>query len=243
MSKGREAMHLYLNKVSKNYKQFKDSPALDQLSFKIESHEQMVAIIGPSGSGKSTILNLIAALDSPDSGDIMVGSHNITQFNRKQLAHYRLHEIGIIFQFFNLFPTLSLFENIAIPGYLAKKTSKALKARVEELAEQVGIRGLLNSYPHEVSGGEAQRTAICRALMNQPRLLLADEPTGNLDTETAKLIFNLLQHLSETQKITALIVTHDLSLINKVNKVINLENGRIQLWTSLYSSNTSLFPT
>lgn len=224
---GLELMRLQLNRVFKNYKQFKDTQALDDVSFIVEAQEKMVAIAGPSGSGKSTLLNLIAALDTPDSGSIVVGSHNLTRFDRSQLANYRLHEIGIIFQFFNLFPTLTLFENIAVPGYLAKKKPNVLKKRVEDLAEQVGIQHLLKSYPHEVSGGEAQRTAICRALINEPQLILADEPTGNLDTETAKLIFSLMQRVTEQQKVTALIVTHDLNLIKNVDKVITIQNGRI----------------
>ncbi len=221
-------MHLFLNKVVKSYKQFKNNKALDEVSFQIEPQEKIVAITGPSGSGKSTLLNLIAALDNPDSGEIIVGSHHLTRLDRNQLANYRLHEIGIIFQFFNLFPTLTVFENIAIPGYLAKKKQALLNKKIHELTEIVGIRHLLNNYPHEISGGEAQRTAICRALINSPRLLLADEPTGNLDSETANLIFALIHHLVERQKLTALIVTHDLSLIQNVHRIINIKNGRIQ---------------
>lgn len=221
-------MHLHLNQVFKQYKQFKDTQALNNVSFKIHHQEKIVAVVGPSGSGKSTLLNLIAALDKPDAGDIIVGSHNIAHFNRAQLAQFRLYEIGIIFQFFNLFPTLTVFENIAVPGYLAKKSSKTLRKKVIELAEQVGIQQLLTSYPHEISGGEAQRTAICRALINEPRLLLADEPTGNLDTETAQVIFSLIKNLTEHKKIMAMIVTHDLNLIKDVNKIITIHNGRIR---------------
>lgn len=222
-------MHISLNNIVKSYKQFKNNQALDNVSFKIEPQEKMVAIIGHSGSGKSTLLNLIAALDKPDSGEIMIGSHDVTKLNRIQLSNYRLYEIGIIFQFFNLFPTLTVLENISVPGYLAKKKSKVLNKIVHELAEHVGIKHLLQSYPHEISGGEAQRTAICRALINKPRLLLADEPTGNLDTETAKVIFSLIQHFVEHLKLTALIVTHDLSLIENVDRVINIQNGRLQV--------------
>lgn len=220
-------MYISFQNITKQYDQFKNNLALSDVSFKIEPQEKMVAIVGPSGAGKSTILNLIAALDQPDSGEILVSSQNITQLNRFQLANYRLHEIGIIFQFFNLFPTLTVFENIAVPGYLAKIPNKVLHRKVEVIAEQVGIGHLLKSYPHEVSGGEAQRTAICRALINGPKLLLADEPTGNLDTETAALIFSLLQSLVEKQKLTVLIVTHDVNLIKNVDKIITVKNGRV----------------
>jgi ABC-type lipoprotein export system ATPase subunit len=122
-----------------------------------------------------------------------------------------------------------VFENIAVPAYLANASKKMVQAKVEELAEQVGISHILKNYPHEISGGEAQRTAICRALMNNPKLLLADEPTGNLDTETAKIIYSLLQSLVEMQKLTVLVVTHDVNLITHVNKIITIENGRIHL--------------
>jgi putative ABC transport system ATP-binding protein len=222
-------MVITLKNIFKHYDAFKNNIALNDVTFTIEPQEKMVAIVGPSGAGKSTLLNLIAALDQPDSGEIRVGSNNLTRLNRAQLANYRLYEIGIIFQFFNLFPTLTVFENIAVPGYLAKTNNKILNRKVEEIAEQVGISHLLKKHPHEVSGGEAQRTAICRALINGPQILLADEPTGNLDTETAKIIFSLLQSLVEQQKLTVLVVTHDLSLINKVDKVINVKNGRVLL--------------
>jgi putative ABC transport system ATP-binding protein len=222
-------MYISLKNIFKQYDEFKNNQALNDVTFKIEPQEKMVAVVGPSGAGKSTLLNLIAALDQPDSGEIIVSSQNITRLSRSQLANYRLHEIGIIFQFFNLFPTLTVFENIAVPGYLAKTPNKILHRKVEEIAEQVGISHLLKNHPHEVSGGEAQRTAICRALINGPRLLLADEPTGNLDTETAKVIFSLLQSLVEQQKLTVLVVTHDVNLINNVDKVITVKNGRVLL--------------
>lgn len=203
--------------------------ALNDVSFKIEPQEKMVAIIGPSGAGKSTLLNIIAALDQVDSGEVIVSSHNITRLSHSQLANYRLREIGIIFQFFNLFPTLSVFENIAVPRYLAKASKKIVHTQVEEIAEQVGISHILKHYPHEISGGEAQRTAICRALINKPKLLLADEPTGNLDTKTAKTIYSLLQSLVVQQKLTVLVVTHDVNLITHVDRIITIENGRVIL--------------
>lgn len=219
-------MHISLKKICKQYDQFKDNNALNNVTLHIETHEKIVAIVGPSGAGKSTLLNLIAGLDEPTSGEIIVRSQNITRFNRTQLANYRLHEIGIIFQFFNLFPTLTVFENIAVPGYLANTNQKILNQKVKNLAEQVGIAHLLKSYPHEISGGEAQRTAICRALINEPKLLLADEPTGNLDTKTATVIFSLLQNLVKHKKLTALIVTHDVDLI-EADKIIHVQNGQI----------------
>jgi ABC-type lipoprotein export system ATPase subunit len=220
-------MNLSIKQVYKEYEQYKNTQALADVTVTIESTECMVGIVGPSGAGKSTLLNLIAALDQPSSGEIIVANHNLSLLNRTQLAHYRLHEIGVIFQFFNLFPTLTIFENIAIPGYLAKTPRKILRKEVEAIAEQVHIEHLLNHYPHEVSGGEAQRTAISRALINKPRLLLADEPTGNLDTQTATEIFALLQKLVEKHRLTALIATHDISLLKHVDKIITMQNGHI----------------
>lgn len=220
-------MPVFINNVSKQYEQFKDNQALIDVSLTIESHEHTTAIIGPSGSGKSTLLNLIAALDKPNSGEIIVNSLNLSKLSRVQLARYRLHEIGIIFQFFNLFPTLTIFENIAVPAYLANTSRKIFKIEVEKIAEHVGIRHLLHHYPHEVSGGEAQRTAICRALINKPKLLLADEPTGNLDSETAVVIFSLIQSLVSQLGSSAIIVTHDMHLVRNVNKMIHIKNGRV----------------
>ncbi|GGI88018.1 ABC transporter ATP-binding protein [Legionella impletisoli] len=220
-------MAIILRHVFKQYKQFKNNQALVDVSLRIDPEDKMVALIGPSGSGKSTLLNLIAALDKPNSGEIIVNSRNILRLNRTDLAQYRLHDVGIVFQFFYLFPTLTIFENIAVPGYLANTSRKNLKKEVEAIADLVGIRHLLNRHPHEISGGEAQRTAICRALINKPKLLLADEPTGNLDTETAHVIFSLMQTLVEHRRLTAIIATHDLHLLKKVNKTIELKNGHI----------------
>ena len=220
-------MQIEINHVYKEYEQYKDNQALVDVSVTIQPNEHMVAIVGPSGAGKSTLLNLIAALDQPSAGNICVNARNLSKLNRTQLARFRLHEIGIIFQFFNLFPTLTVFENIAVPGYLAKTPRKILHQEVETLAEQVHIAHLLKHYPHQVSGGEAQRTAIARALINQPKLLLADEPTGNLDTQTATEIFTLLHNLVEQRGLTALIATHDVNLVKQVDKIITMKNGQI----------------
>ncbi len=222
-------MHIRIKNICKQYEQYKNNQALIDVTVNIERLEHLVALVGPSGAGKSTLLNLIAALDKPSSGEISVNGQNISKLNRAQLANYRLHEIGIIFQFFNLFPTLTIFENIAVPGYLAKTPRKALNIDVEKIAEQVGIKHLLKHYPHEVSGGEAQRTAISRALINKPKLLLADEPTGNLDSETAIGIFSLLQTLVEQRGLTALIATHDVRLVMHVDRTLTMKNGRLVL--------------
>lgn len=220
-------MHIRIKNICKQYEQYKNNQALIDVTLSIEQLEHVVAIVGPSGAGKSTLLNLIAALDKPNSGEISINGRNILKLDRTQLANYRLHEIGIIFQFFNLFPTLTIFENIAVPGYLAKTSRKTLNIEVEKLAEQVGIKHLLQHYPHEVSGGEAQRTAISRALINKPKLLLADEPTGNLDSETAIEIFSLLQTLVEQRGLTAFIATHDVRFVTHVDRTITMKNGRL----------------
>lgn len=222
-------MYIEFSHVYKKYEEFKDATALTDVSLCIEYEKRMIAIRGHNGAGKSTLLNLLAGLDHPDSGQVIVGTKDLTKLSRNELADYRLQEIGIIFQFFNLFQTYTLFENIAIPGYIAGKSRKTLKHDIEHLADEIGIRGILNKYPHEISGGEMQRTAIARALINKPRILLADEPTGNLDTENAINIYTLLHELATEEKITVIVVTHDERMVTYADQIILMENGRVAL--------------
>lgn len=222
-------MHIEFSNVYKKYEEFKDATALLDVSFVIESTKKMIAIRGHNGAGKSTLLNLLGALDTADSGKIIVGNKDLTLLNRNQLAEYRLHEIGIVFQFFNLFPTFTIYENIAMPGYLARTNRKKLHNDVKAIAEKVGIIHLLNKLPHEISGGEMQRAAIARALINEPKLLLADEPTGNLDTENAKNIYGLLHRLANESNVTVIVVTHDERMVSYADKIILMENGKVLL--------------
>jgi len=222
-------MHIEFSHVYKTYKDFKDATALENVSFCIESEHRMIAIQGHNGAGKSTLLNLLAALDSPDSGRILVGEQDLTQLSRNALANYRLHEIGIVFQFFNLFPSRTIEENIALPGYLADRNRKALKKDVEKLAEEVEITHILKKYPHEVSGGQMQRAAIARALINHPKMLLADEPTGNLDTQSAMKIYDLLHRLAHEENVTIIAVTHDERMVKFAEKIIRMENGKVSI--------------
>ncbi len=220
-------MHIEFQDVYKTYP-VKGATVLQGVSFRIDS-ESMIAIRGHNGAGKSTLLNLLGALDHPDSGKIIVGDRDITQLSRNALADYRLHEIGIVFQFFNLFPTYTIEENIAIPGYLANRSRKTLKIEVEKLAEEVKITHILKKFPHEISGGEMQRAAIARALINHPKILLADEPTGNLDTQNAINIYRLLHSLAFEENVTIIVVTHDERMVEFADKIVLMENGVVSI--------------
>lgn len=221
-------MEIIIKHLKKSYSDHTNSVAINDISFTITTNEKITAILGPSGSGKSTLLNLIAALDSPDSGEIIIDGTNIVHLTRNQLADYRLYKIGIIFQAFNLFPTFTVFENIAVPAYLAGLPIKEIRRRITEIADIIGIRHLLGKKPHQISGGESQRTAIARSLINNPQLLLADEPTGNLDSKNAETVFSILCDLTKKINLKTIIVTHDEHLVQNVCKKLIIKNGQIE---------------
>lgn len=186
---------------------------------------QFVSIIGPSGSGKSTLLGLIAGLDSPSTGRILLDGQDITAMNEDELAEFRGQTLGFVFQSFHLIPSLTAFENILVPMEI-RGIPEASK-RAQQLLADVGLTSRGHHYPSQLSGGEQQRIAIARAFANEPPILLADEPTGNLDTNNGAHILDLLLKLNEVRQTTLVLVTHDQALANKANRKISLLGGRV----------------
>lgn len=186
---------------------------------------QFVSVIGPSGSGKSTMLGLIAGLDNPTTGDIRLDGQNITRMSEDQLAEFRGAKLGFIFQSFHLIPSLTAYENILVPMEIMG-LSNATK-RAQNLLDEVGLHERGHHYPSQLSGGEQQRVAIARAFANEPPILLADEPTGNLDTNNGSHIFDLLLKLNHERKTTLVLVTHDQVLADKADRKISLMGGHV----------------
>jgi len=198
---------------------------LDGVTLDVTEHE-VLAVTGPSGSGKSTLLGLIAGLDRPTSGSITVDGVDITRLDEDALARLRRDTIGFVFQSFHLIPTLTAAENVAVPLELASHANAP--ARAAELLESVGLAGRADHYPTQLSGGEQQRVALARAVSLRPRLLLADEPTGNLDSTTGAQIIELLLTLREEFRATLVLVTHDHALTRHAHRVIRLRDGRLE---------------
>lgn len=188
---------------------------------------EFIALMGPSGSGKTTLLNLIAGVDSPSSGTLRVGDTHVEQLNRDQLTRWRSENVGYIFQLYHLLPVLSAYENVELPLLLSTMNKKSRRERVEEVLEQVGLLDRQDHRPKELSGGQEQRVAIARALVTNPPLIVADEPTGDLDRETADEILNLLEQLSKKHEKTIVMVTHDPKAAERANSVLELEKGRL----------------
>ena len=213
-------------------KQFKSGEnvvkALDSVTFTVPEG-MFAAVIGKSGSGKSTLLALLGALDRPSAGTIKVGDVDITKQSDRKLTKYRRNAIGFVFQQYNLIPNLSAIENVMLPMEFAGVSHAKRKARASTLLHKVGLDATKqHRKPTRLSGGEQQRVAIARALANQPKLILADEPTGNLDDQTGKAIFELLHDLSRAQKTTIIAVTHDLSIAGRTDKTFAIKDGRLQ---------------
>ncbi len=186
---------------------------------------QFVAITGASGSGKSTLLGLIAGLDAPTIGDILIDGENITRMNEDGLAKLRSDKLGFIFQSFHLIPSLTAYENILIPLEIVGQ--KNGKQRASQLLEEVGLTNRGHHYPNELSGGEQQRVAIARAFANSPKILLADEPTGNLDSRNGQHVFELMTALHDDKKTTLILVTHDQELAERADRQIRLRDGKV----------------
>jgi ABC-type lipoprotein export system ATPase subunit len=201
--------------------------AVDDVSFSIPTGE-FVALLGSSGSGKSTLLNLIAGLDRPTSGGIFVLERNLAQMNSEELAHHRGHTIGIVFQAFNLLPRMSLEENVELPLRLSGVDRAERNSRVREAVERVHLGARLSHRPSELSGGEQQRAALARALVNRPAILLADEPTGNLDTATGDEIMLLLREINEKLNMTIIMVTHEHPRAERfAHRMIFMKDGKL----------------
>ena len=215
-----------LKHVSKVFDGKRKATALENVDLEIEKG-QVVSIVGPSGSGKSTLLNLIGGLDRPSSGEIRIEGENLAELSDDALTRVRRDKIGFVFQFFNLLPTLNCLENVALPLHLRKWPRKKIEARARELLELVQLGHRLEHLPDELSGGERQRVAIARALSVYPPILLADEPTGNLDSHTGQEILKLIDDLHARLDSTVLIVTHDLEVASHCSRTVALCDGRI----------------
>ena len=213
--------------VKKTYKMGKQTvEALRGATLAIHEGE-FVAITGASGSGKSTLLQLMGALDQPTSGVVTVAGRNLRKTRDGKLAQFRAETIGFVFQFFFLQPFLRLEKNLEVPGMFARMSGRRRKERAEELAQKVGLSERLRHYPKELSGGQMQRAAIARALMNSPKLLLADEPTGNLDSSNGKLIIDLFETIRQELGTTVVVVTHDASIAARADRVITMKDGEV----------------
>ncbi|MBR2258470.1 MAG: ABC transporter ATP-binding protein [Lachnospiraceae bacterium] len=198
--------------------------ALKNVSLDVEQGE-FVAIVGPSGSGKSTLLHILGGVDSPTSGEVIISGTDISKLDETKLAIFRRRQIGLIYQFYNLIPILNVEENMTLPILLDGK--KPDQAVLSDLVEKLGLSSRLMHLPNQLSGGQQQRVSIGRALMNHPALLLADEPTGNLDSENSKEIVSLLRKFNKENKQTVIIITHDERIALSADRVITIEDGRI----------------
>lgn len=201
--------------------------AVDGISIEVRPGE-FIALLGTSGSGKSSVLNLIAGLDRPTSGSVIVQDRNLALLSRQELARYRLHVVGMVFQSFNLISSMSLAENVELPLRFAEVDRDKRDSLVREALERVGLRNRMNHRPSELSGGEQQRAALARALINRPQLLLADEPTGNLDSHTGTEIMNLVREFNQQLAMTVVMVTHERALAERyAERMIFLADGKL----------------
>ena len=201
--------------------------AVDGISMQIASGE-FVALLGTSGSGKSSLLNLIAGLDHPTSGTVVVKENDLAKFSREELAKYRLHTVGMVFQSFNLIPSMTLFENVELPLRFAEVDRGKRESLARQALDRVGLTPRLRHRPTELSGGEQQRASLARALINQPQLLLADEPTGNLDSQTGTEIMNFIREFNQTLGMTIIMVTHERALAERyASRMIFLADGKL----------------
>jgi putative ABC transport system ATP-binding protein len=199
-------------------------PVLENITFDIQQGE-FVALMGPSGSGKSTLLNLIAGIDKVDSGSIRVGGIEITELSETELAHWRATHVGFIFQFYNLIPVLTAFENVELPLHLTQITRKERREHVKMALRLVNLSDRMDHYPGQLSGGEQQRVAIARAMVADPAILVADEPTGDLDRVSAEEILELMVRLNRESRMTIIMVTHDPRAAEKAQVIRLLEKG------------------
>ncbi|MBK8025713.1 MAG: ABC transporter ATP-binding protein [Chloroflexi bacterium] len=200
--------------------------ALRGVSLNVRQGE-FLGIVGPSGSGKSTLLGLIGGLDSPTAGRILIDGVDITRMSEAQLTQVRNEKIGFVFQFFNLIPTLTALENVALPGQFARKRRTNPQKRAKELLGMLGLSDRLHHRPTQLSGGQQQRVAIARALVNEPPLLLCDEPTGNLDSEASDAVMQMLRQVKREVNTTVIVVTHDMSVASEMDRLITLVDGHV----------------
>ena len=210
--------------LTKTYNSGVEVHALSNVNFELEKGD-LVAIIGDSGSGKSTLLHLLAGVDTPTSGDIFIQDKNITKFNKDEMTVFRRRNIGVVYQFFNLIPNINVRKNILLPLLLDNK--KADEKYLKEILSILGIEGKLDRYPKQLSGGEQQRVAIARSLITRPAIILADEPTGNLDRKNSEEITGLFRLVNKRLNSTIMIITHDEKVANSCDKVYRMVDGRL----------------
>ncbi|MFU8690871.1 ABC transporter ATP-binding protein [Rossellomorea sp. FS2] len=203
------------------------SPILNKIDLHVEKGE-FIAIMGPSGSGKSTFLNMLGGLDTPDGGDISVDGKAIHRLTETQRTLFRRDHVGFIFQNYQLLPNLTVAENVAFPMHAARKDKKEIKEQVHDLLKSVSLEGKEKNYPSQLSGGQQQRVAIARALSMNPNLILADEPTGNLDRRTGTEVLRLLSSLHQQNQLTIIMVTHDVYAASYADRIISLKDGVIE---------------
>lgn len=228
-------MHILKAKnISKTYgsKKNKQYMALKNISFEVNKGE-FIGIMGSSGSGKTTLLNIIGSIDTLTTGALEMENNDISTLNKKALAKHRRENIGFIFQDYNLLESMTLKENIILPLALTGMSVKEMEEKVFVLARDLGIMEVLNKYPYEVSGGEQQRAAACRALITNPKIILADEPTGNLDSKSSKQLLNLFEYINEKYDATILMVTHDVFAASYCHKIMFIRDGEI--YNQLYA--------
>jgi lipoprotein-releasing system ATP-binding protein len=217
---------IVLKDLSKIYGNGVEVRALDGVSVKIKAGE-FVAIVGPSGSGKSTLLNMIGLLDTPSVGQIFLKGIDVSQASPEERARLRNQELGFVFQYHHLIPEFSALENVMMPMLIAKKGRAAAKERALELLSAVGLADRRDSRPNQLSGGQNQRVAVARALANGPSIVIGDELTGNLDTKTSDLIYNLLRELNRKINQTFILVTHDMALAEKTDRILRIVDGKL----------------
>jgi len=220
---------IILEDVSKIYvKKGVTINALSNIDLKIFEHEY-IGVVGPSGSGKTTLLNIIGTIDTPTNGKVYIEEKDTSLLNDTILSKFRREKMGFVFQSFNLISNLKVWENVSLPIYYSgEKRKRILKEKALEMLHKVGLEKRTEHYPSEISVGEEQRAAIARALINNPKIILADEPTGNLDTKTSGEIINLFEKIYENDNITLIIVTHNLELAKRAKKIIHLVDGMIK---------------
>ena len=217
-------MLLQGNKISKSYNKI---DVLNNVDISVSSGE-IVSIVGRSGAGKSTLLYILSSLEDPDKGDVLVDGINLKSLSKNQLAHFRNQNIGFIFQFHNLLPEFDALENICIPGYISEKNRKDVESQGRYLLDLLDLSERIHHRPDELSGGEQQRVAVARSLINNPSIIFADEPSGNLDSKNSKQLFDLIKKLNRELDKTFVLVTHNLEFASIAKRILKIEDGKIK---------------
>ena len=217
-------MLLQGNKISKSYNKI---DVLNNIDISVSSGE-IVSIVGRSGAGKSTLLYILSSLENPDKGDVLVDGINLKSLSKNQLAHFRNQNIGFIFQFHNLLPEFDALENVCIPGYISEKNRKDVERQGRYFLDFLDLSERIHHRPDELSGGEQQRVAVARSLINNPSIIFADEPSGNLDSNNSQQLFNLIKKLNRELNKTFVLVTHNLEFASIAKRILKIEDGKIK---------------